>query len=50
MASNNNKNVNFAVSEELLNQITQLAEVADRSLSAQIRYMLTQYIKEHSDD
>lgn len=50
MASSNNKNVNFSISEELLKKIIELAENSDRSLSAQIRFMLSQYIKEHQND
>lgn len=46
----NNKNVNFSMPEDLLEKVTKLAELSDRSLSAQIRFMLTQYLKEHQDD
>lgn len=45
-----NKNVNLAVSEELLDKLKELAKASDRSLSAQIRFMLTQYLKDHADD
>lgn len=50
MMNKNNKNVNFSIPEDLLEQVTKLAESADRSLSAQIRFMLAQYIKEHQND
>ena len=45
-----NKNVNLAVSDELLDKLKELARASDRSLSAQIRFMLTQYLKDHADD
>lgn len=48
--SKNTKNVNFSITEELLKHLMELAEASDRSLSAQIRFMLTQYIKEHNND
>lgn len=42
--------VNFKLEENIILQIKKLAEENERNLSAQIRFMLLQYLKENNDD